>query len=188
MKKWRLLKSDTVLSTPWLSVLENKYEIAEDKIVDDYYIVKRNDFALVIAVEGDKLILVRQYRPATDQFYLALPAGFLCPGESPEVGAQRELLEETGFSAAKCRLIGELHPLPGYIQSKAYVVLCEVSNTNMEELDRSEIEEVLKVNWEEVLQMIVRGDINEMQAVSAILLAKEILTGHHSHRVLPFTK
>lgn len=173
MKKWHLLKSDTVLDTPWLSVLKNQYEIGDGKIVDDYYIVKRNDFVLIVATLDNKFILVRQYRPGTDQFYLALPAGFLNLEEQPEVGAERELLEETGFSAKNCRLIGELHPLPGYIQSTAYVVLCEAVSAVEKEFDE-EIDEVVMVKWDEVLQMIVNGAINEMQAVAAILLAKEI--------------
>ena len=132
---------------------------------------------LVVAIQHDKLVLVRQYRPATDQFYLALPAGFLEPGEPPEVGAKRELLEETGFSAVECRLIGELHPLPGYIQSTAFEVLCKITAAKGGQIDHLEIDDVLEVGWEEALRMVVRGEINEMQAVSAILLAKEILTG-----------
>jgi len=85
VNKWQLLKSTPVLSTPWLSVLKNQYRVSEGEVIDDYYIVSRNDFVLVVALKGGKLILVRQYRPATDRFYLALPAGFLQPDESPEL-------------------------------------------------------------------------------------------------------
>ncbi len=175
MNKWRLLKSNMVLSTPWISVLKNQYENSRGNIVDDFYIVNRNDFVLVVALEKDKLILIRQYRPATDRFYLALPAGFIQPGEPLETSAKRELLEETGYLATNFRLIGELHPLPGYVRSTAFVLLCDISSANMEEFDNLEIDEVLKVEFEKAVQMIASGEINEMQAVSAILLAKEIL-------------
>lgn len=175
MNRWRLLNSSTVLSTPWLSVFRNQYEMPRGAVIDDYYIVERNDFVLVVAIENRKLILVRQYRPATDRSYLALPAGYLQIGESPEAGAKRELLEETGSSAVNTRLIGELHPLPGYVRSIAFVVLCEVSTANTGQVDESEITEVLRIDFETVVQMVARGEINEMQSVSAILLAKEIL-------------
>lgn len=178
MKKWRLLKSDTVLSTRWLAVFKNQYEIAEGQVVDDYYIIRRDDFVLIVALKDDKLILVRQYRPATDRFHLCLPAGFLDPGESPEAGAKRELLEETGFPATECRLLGELHPLPGYLQSIAFVVLCEVSAASTGTFDQLEIEEVVEVGWDEVLQMILHGEISEMPAMAALLLAKEVLADH----------
>lgn len=175
MKKWQLLKSDTIISTPWFNLLNNQYKTEKGEIVNDYYIVQRSNFVLIVAVNDGKLILVRQYRAATDQFYIALPAGYLHDGESPEVGAKRELLEETGFSATECRLIGELHPLPGYIQSTAFVVFCEASTKSIGIIDQLEIGEVLKVEWHEVIKMIAHGEINEMQAVSAILLAKEIV-------------
>ena len=182
MAKWHLLDSVSVLSTPWLSVYKNQYDIGDGKIVDDFYIVQRSDFVLVIANRNHSLILVRQYRPATDQFYLSLPAGYISSGESPEEAAKRELLEETGYSAKKCELIGELHPLPGYIQSSAFVFLCEgILDSNARSIDSSEISEVVEATWTEVLEMIVQGTMKEMQAVAAILMAKEYLQKHGLH-------
>ena len=176
MKKWQLLKSDTVLSTPWFSLHKNNYKTTQGKIIHDYYVIERNDFVLIIAMDNDqKIILIRQYRAATNQFYIALPAGYLQHGEQPEVAAKRELFEETGYLATNCRLIGELHPLPGYVSSRAYIVFCEASAKNSEIIDQIEIEEVLKVDLRQAVQMIIRGEINEMQAVSAILLATNIL-------------
>lgn len=175
MGKWRLLGSDEVLSSPWISLLRNRYQTARGEVIDNYYIVKRSPFVLVVARQGQNLIFVRQYRPATDHFYLALPAGYLQPGEQPDVAAKRELLEETGLSATTTNLIGELHPLPGYVQSPAHVVLCDVAATEAQEFDRTEIEEVVKIKWDEVPAMIVNGQINEMQAVAAIFLAREFL-------------
>jgi len=176
-RRWQLLRTDTILSTPWISVDKNQYKITNDVIVDDYYIVKRSDFVIVVAIKEGKLLLVRQYRPATDRFYLALPAGYINKEESPEEGAKRELFEETGYMAANCNLIGELHPLPGYVRSVAYVVTCEAQLSeqvlDIDEVDKLEIETVTEYEWNDVIQMIVNGEINEMQAVSAILLAKE---------------
>jgi ADP-ribose pyrophosphatase len=175
MKKWQLMKSDEILSTPWLTISKNQYEIGDGNTLDDYYVIQRSDFVLAVALENNKLLLVRQYRPATDRFYISLPAGYLRREESPELAAKRELLEETGFNATTCTLIGELHPLSGYIKSTAYIVLCEGLRADTDDIDHMEIDEVMRLDWNNVLQMIVSGEINEMQAVSAILLAKEIL-------------
>jgi 8-oxo-dGTP pyrophosphatase MutT (NUDIX family) len=175
MGRWTLLESETVLDTQWISVARNRYSAEGGDIVDEYYVVQRDDFVLAVACNADRVVLVRQYRPATDQFYLGVPAGFLRPGESPESGAKRELLEETGFSATSCRLIGELHPLPGYIRSTAFVVFCDVCGKGLMQVDSAEIDEVVEISWGEVTHMIANGEINEMQAVSALLLAKEIL-------------
>src|SRR5258708_6986696 len=86
---------------------------------DDYYVVQRSDFVLVYAVDpAGNVLLVRQYRPATEEFYLALPAGYVGPGESPVTAGARELLEETGVSGSDWSEIGQLDPLPGYIRSR----------------------------------------------------------------------
>jgi len=82
-------------------------------------------------------------------------------------------LEETGFSAENCKLIGELHPLPGYIQSNAHIVRCDAHPDDTAETDRLEISEVHLMSWPDILNKIVFGEINEMQAVSAILFTKE---------------
>ena len=180
MIKWQLLDSVLVLSTPWLSVHKNQYDVGDGKIVDDFYIVERSDFVLIVANRNHNLILVRQYRPATNQFYLSLPAGYLGLGEPPEVAAKRELLEETGYSATRCNLIGELHPLPGYIKSTAYVIVCEeILESNAGGTDPLEISEVVEVAWTEVIEMIIQGEMKEMQAVAAILMAKEYLQKHN---------
>ena len=83
MAHWKLLLSEPILVTSWITVHKNRYKIEDDECIDNYYIVKRNDFVLIVATHQDKLLLVKQYRPATDRDYLALPAGFLNEGESP---------------------------------------------------------------------------------------------------------
>jgi ADP-ribose pyrophosphatase len=140
--------------------------------VDDFYVIERNDFVIVVAEHNGHVAVVRQYRPATNRYYYSLPAGYLNTGESPEVAAKRELLEETGLDAEGFRTIGELHALPGYIKSFAYVVICRAVSQTVVVRDQSEIESAELVPWPTALRMIATGEINEMQAVSALLLAK----------------
>ena len=45
----------------------------------------------------DKILLIRQYRPALDSYILELPAGLIEPGEAPAYACKRELVEETGY-------------------------------------------------------------------------------------------
>jgi len=171
-KKWKLRRSEPVLSTEWLSVFRNEYDLGDGKTVNNYYVVERDDFVLIVALDADELLLVQQYRAATDKCYTALPAGYLSAGESPEACARRELLEETGYTATTCRVIAKLDPLPGYIKSSAYVVFCTAERARDAKPDLDEINAVIRVPYDTVLPMILRGEIDEMQAVAAILLAK----------------
>lgn len=177
MKKWQLLDSEPALRTPWLTVFRNHYRAADESILRDYYIVERSDYVMVLAQDRGRLVLVRQYRPATDRFYIGLPAGYIDPGESPESAGQRELLEETGYASGACRVIGALDTLPAYLKSTGFVVVCEDAVKRADIADRTEIDEVFTVEWNAALQMIVSSEINEMQAASAILLAHQAFGG-----------
>jgi 8-oxo-dGTP pyrophosphatase MutT (NUDIX family) len=177
VEKWRLVRSAPVLVNRWFKLLRNQYRLPSGESIDDYYVLERPSFVLVVAQAERELVLVRQYRPATDEVYLALPAGYVDPGESVEQAARRELAEETGYQAQACRLIGELHPLPGYIRSTAFVVYCAVDAPAGERLEPAEILEVARLDWEQVRAAIVGGVIREMQAVAALLLTREVLAG-----------
>jgi ADP-ribose pyrophosphatase len=173
-ESWELLRSEPVLTTPWITVSRNEYRVGQGRVVSDYYVVTRSDFVLVVAQDRDRVILVREYRPATDRSYLAMPGGYIDAGEGPEAAARRELLEETGLAGRDFRVLGELHPVPAYLRSAAFVVTCEVTAPATARAGREEVDEVLAVPWEDALRMITAGTIMEMQAVAALLLANAL--------------
>jgi 8-oxo-dGTP pyrophosphatase MutT (NUDIX family) len=167
---WRLLEKRVVLETEWASVQCNRYATPDDRIVPDYLIIRRRPFVLVVAEESDKVILLRQYRPATDRIYTALPAGFIDSGENAIQAAARELLEETGFRGHSFTEVGVLDPLPGYILSPAHVVRCRFLPGGVPSDPDGEVRDVFLLPWTSILDEIRNGGINEMQAVAALLL------------------
>jgi ADP-ribose pyrophosphatase len=178
---WKLLDSEPVLDTRWLRVLRNRYFDGKREI-DDYYVVERSDFVLVFASDDTgEMLLVRQYRPATEEFYLALPAGYIGTAETPVQAGQRELLEENGVTGTDWHDVGHLDPLPGYIRSRAYVVRCTVPQLDAATLqatgDAEEANTVLTVSRDEVRRRIAAGELREMQLVAAFLLTETALQG-----------
>ena len=172
MECWRLVNSETVVDTGWVRVYRNTYA-NNAGLVPDYYVLSRSGFVLIVAVDGDYLVLVRQYRPATERFYISVPGGYIDPGETPIMAAKRELLEETGAEGSDWSLLGELHPLPGYIRSTAHVFSCNIApGRGLGSRDAGEETELVRVGRGRAVDMIRAGDINEMQAVAAILLAE----------------
>jgi len=69
-----------------------------------------------------RVVLVRQYRYPAGESLWELTAGGLEPGEKPLAAARRELLEETGYRAGRCRLLCSFFPSPGILTEKMYLV------------------------------------------------------------------
>lgn len=76
----------------------------------EYYWLEPPDGVVVVAVEGDDLVLVEGYRPRPRARFLELPGGSVEPGESPAETGRRELREETGFEAGTVELVGSYAP------------------------------------------------------------------------------
>ena len=74
---WQRRNRTIALQTPWLRVFRDEYTLPNGTEVDDFYVIERNDFVLVVAEQNDHVALVRQYRPATNRYYYSLPGGYL---------------------------------------------------------------------------------------------------------------
>ena len=77
------------------------------------YIVHQGAAVVIPVLDNGDLLFERQFRYPLGKALLELPAGKIDPGEDVLVTAQRELLEETGYTAEKWRHVGLVHPCVG---------------------------------------------------------------------------
>jgi ADP-ribose pyrophosphatase len=117
--------------------------------------------------------LVRQYRHAAGGMILEIPAGLLDEGEVPELGARRELTEETGLLCAKLRRLVILHTTPGFTDERIWIFLgTGLSDApGGQDLDEDEFLEPERMPLVEALELIDRGQITDGKTIVGLHLA-----------------
>ena len=131
--------------------------------------------AMVPLINFTEVILIKQYRHTIREFIWEIPAGTLDPDELPLECASRELIEETGYSAAEWHQLGTITPLPGCSDERIHIFLALNLQTAEQHLDDDEMLNVHQLKLEEALQMIVDGEISDGKTISGLYLASNWL-------------
>ena len=125
-----------------------------DGTVRTFEALKRPDTVVVLPLQGDRIFYAHQEQPAHKP-YLSLFGGRAEPDEDPLITAQRELLEETGFTSENWRLLRHITP-PGKIAWNVYYfVAADCRKTAEPVLDGGEKIEMRDLPLAEFLEKIV---------------------------------
>lgn len=84
-------------------------------------LVDIGESVVLVALDGDRLLVVRQTRPGAPERTLELPSGAVEPGETPQECAARELAEECGLAAAGYRELAAFWVVPSYSTELCHV-------------------------------------------------------------------
>ena len=121
--------------------------------------------------EDPQILLIRQYRYATDGLIWEVPAGRLDPGEEPAGCARRELLEETGATSERIEPLTMIYPTPGFCDERIHL-FAAYGLTVREHDTRRESDEFMTVSpfaLSTVLGMIRDGQITDAKTMCAVL-------------------
>src|SRR5947209_9003869 len=136
-----------------------------------YYSLRLPDYAAILAITGDqRIVAVRQYRPAVERYTIELPSGLVDPGESPAEAARRELLEETGYEASSVEVLGPMEPDTGRLGNLIWSCLA----TGVRPLEGRQPEEgieVLTYSPAELARATAEGEFNHGLHVAILMLA-----------------
>ena len=130
----------------------------------------------VVPLDGEDVLLVRQFRTPVAQVLLELPAGTLDRSpdgsvEDPEDAAPRELAEETGYRAATWRSLGRFWTAPGFTDELMHLYLA----TDLAPLDDyrgpdvDEYLDLVRMPWREAVAMAEAGDIHDAKTLVGLL-------------------
>ena len=170
--KARLISSRTVYQGPVFSV-------TTDHIVEPGGIKVRRDLVhhsgsiVILAVDDSgailRVLLERQYRHAAGDYLWELPAGRIDPGEQELQAARRELIEETGYRAARWRRILKFYASPGFVAETMAVYLATGLSAGKAEPEADEIIHKRMLPLPTVVKMILKGTVRDAKTISSLL-------------------
>lgn len=129
--------------------------------------------AIVPLLEDHRVVMLKQYRHAVGRYMWEIPAGTVDGKESPMACARRELVEETGYSAATWETLGAVQPVPGYSDETIHLFLARDLTPARQDLDADEILEVHPLPLDQVVAMIADGRIQDAKTIAAMFLVQQ---------------
>jgi ADP-ribose pyrophosphatase len=170
--KARLISSRTVYRGP-------VFWVTTDEVQEPGGVRARRDIihhtgsvvVLAVAESGStpRVLLERQYRHAAKDYLWELPAGRIDAGEKALHAAQRELLEETGYTAAHWRRILYFYASPGFVDETMSVYLATGLRAGPAQPEADEVIHKRMVALPAALRMVLKGTIRDAKTISSVL-------------------
>ena len=140
------------------------------------YIRHPGAVAIVALFDDGRVLLERQYRYPQRPEFIEIPAGKLEPNEPHLDTAKRELMEETGYSAAEWRHLGVVHTAIAYTDEAIDLFLAKNLAKGTARLDAGEVLEILTVPFAGAIAMVRDGRITDVKTVAALLWVSAFVT------------
>ena len=138
-------------------------------------VVEHPGAVAIVAWDGRRVAMVRQWRHATGEVLLEIPAGTLEPDEAPDATARRELAEEVGLGAARWERGPTFYTAPGFCDERMYLFLATELSAERAEADADEILEPLWLTLDDARRAVERGDIRDAKTIVGIAWLRERL-------------
>ena len=126
--------------------------------------------------DAGEVICVRQYRYPVAEVLLEIPAGKLdYKGEDPESAAHRELREETGATCRELIYLGKYLGSPAILDECIHMYLAKNLEFGDTDFDDDEFLETVKIPLDELVDMIMRGEVPDGKTQIAALRAYKMI-------------
>lgn len=134
-----------------------------------YEMVRHPGAALIVPfLTGDKVIMLKQLRPVIGRYIYELPAGTLGRNEAPLACARREIVEETGYSAGKFKLLGAVYPVPGYSTEKIFIYKAEGLKREERAPEEDEVIKTEVLTRARIKKLFISGKIVDAKTIAAL--------------------
>ena len=172
-----LISSAPVLNGGMMKVKRDQVRLPSGNQGQREYVVHPGAVLIVPILENGNLLLERQFRYPLNRVFTELPAGKIDPGENILKTGQRELQEETGYSAQEWIYLGLQHPCIGYATEVIHMFLAKGLIEGEPLNDADEALQLFEASLEDCLQMVADQEITDAKTIIALMWTEKYLQG-----------
>ena len=177
----RQLSSQAAYDGNFLHVRRDQIALPDSSTATREYIVHPGAVVVVPlvydAAGGLRVVLERQFRYPLDRVLIEFPAGKLDEGEDSLLCVQRELREETGYTATEWAYAGVMHPTIAYSTEHIDIWFARGLQTGPAALDAGEFLEVFTATPDELLDWCAQGLVTDGKTLCCALWLQNVLSG-----------
>lgn len=172
----RFISGEEVYAGGFLHVHRDRVRLPDGSETVREYIRHPGAVGIVALLDDHRVLLVRQHRYPHRRDFIEIPAGKLEPGEPPLETGKRELLEETGYAAARWTRLGIIHNAIAYSDEGIELWLAQGLVEQAQKLDHGEFLEVLTLPFADALAMSRDGRITDVKTVVGMFWLESFLS------------
>lgn len=174
--------SQEVFKGHFLHAFRDEVRLPDGKHTVREYVIHPGAVMIIPLLEAEdgslRVVLERQYRYPVGQVMIEFPAGKLDAGEDVRVCAQRELLEETGYTAREWARAGQTHPVIAYSTESIDIWFARGLKLGERKLDDGEFLDVFTATPEALLLWCAQGKVTDAKTLSGALWLQNVLAGN----------
>jgi ADP-ribose pyrophosphatase len=174
------VQQEELLHGHFLHVLRDTVRLPNQNLATREYVVHPGAVMVIPMLDtpdGLRLVMERQFRYPVGQVMTEFPAGKLDPGEDPWLCAQRELLEETGYTARQWARAGVLHPVIAYSTEVIEIWFAKELTLGQRQLDQDEFLDVFTASPAELMAACQQGRLTDAKSLTGLLWLQNVLSG-----------
>jgi len=155
------INSEQVYKGSFLHILRDTVRLPDGKQATREYVVHPGAVVVIALLDDGRVVLERQHRYPVGEVMGEFPAGKLDAGKNPQYCGQRELLEETGYSATQWAYAGIMHLAIAYSDEVLHIYFAKGLTLGERKLDDGESLDVFTTTPEELLAMCGQGLVTD---------------------------